>query len=95
MDDLFSTHHEMAHIQYYLHYADQAFLFRDGANPGTDNSLLLLYHYVSPETFYLFRRAFLHRRLPRRDQRRDFAICGHAAPFAQDRTVEQYHRRLR
>lgn len=40
MDDLFSTHHEMAHIQYYLHYADQAFLFKEGANPGT---LLLQY----------------------------------------------------
>lgn len=34
MDDLFSTHHEMAHIQYYLHYADQPLLFKEGANPG-------------------------------------------------------------
>lgn len=34
MDDLISTHHEMAHIQYYMHYADQPFIFRDGANPG-------------------------------------------------------------
>lgn len=34
MDDLFSTHHEMTHIQYYLHYVDQPLLFKDGANPG-------------------------------------------------------------
>ncbi|CAK1593584.1 unnamed protein product [Parnassius mnemosyne] len=34
MQDLVSTHHEMAHIQYYLHYAEQPQLFRDGANPA-------------------------------------------------------------
>lgn len=34
MDDLISTHHEMAHVQYYLQYAEQPFLYRDGANPG-------------------------------------------------------------
>lgn len=34
MEHLISTHHEMAHIQYYLQYADQSFLYRDGANPG-------------------------------------------------------------
>lgn len=34
MEDLFSTHHEMAHIQYYLHYSDQPILFKEGANPG-------------------------------------------------------------
>ncbi|XP_028043031.1 angiotensin-converting enzyme-like [Bombyx mandarina] len=34
MQDLVSTHHEMAHIQYYLQYADQPQLFRDGANPA-------------------------------------------------------------
>ncbi|XP_047513996.1 angiotensin-converting enzyme-like [Pieris napi] len=34
MQDLISTHHEMAHIQYYLQYADQPHLFRDGANPA-------------------------------------------------------------
>lgn len=34
MDDLVSIHHEMAHIQYYLYYADQPYLYRDGANPG-------------------------------------------------------------
>ncbi|KAL4720565.1 hypothetical protein ACJJTC_010689, partial [Scirpophaga incertulas] len=34
MQDLISTHHEMAHIQYYLQYAEQPQLFRDGANPA-------------------------------------------------------------
>lgn len=34
MDHLVSTHHEMAHVQYYLQYADQSYLYRDGANPG-------------------------------------------------------------
>ncbi|XP_048477778.1 angiotensin-converting enzyme [Plutella xylostella] len=34
MQDLVSTHHEMAHIQYYLQYAEQPQLFRDGANPA-------------------------------------------------------------
>ncbi|XP_059062532.1 angiotensin-converting enzyme-like [Achroia grisella] len=34
MQDLISTHHEMAHIQYYLQYADQPQMFRDGANPA-------------------------------------------------------------
>jgi peptidyl-dipeptidase A len=34
MEDLLTIHHEMAHIQYYLQYADQPLLFRDGANPG-------------------------------------------------------------
>ncbi|KAF7283980.1 hypothetical protein GWI33_022798 [Rhynchophorus ferrugineus] len=34
MKNLIATHHEMAHIQYYLYYADQPFIYRDGANPG-------------------------------------------------------------
>ncbi|CAH0702704.1 unnamed protein product [Spodoptera exigua] len=29
-----TTHHEMGHIQYYLQYRNQPFVFRDGANPG-------------------------------------------------------------
>ncbi|KAL4104663.1 hypothetical protein QTP88_019945 [Uroleucon formosanum] len=39
MDDLFSTHHEMAHIEYYLHYIDQPLLFKEGANPGFHEAL--------------------------------------------------------
>jgi peptidyl-dipeptidase A len=32
--DLISAHHELAHVQYYMHYATQPTLFKDGANPG-------------------------------------------------------------
>ncbi|KAI0233168.1 Angiotensin-converting enzyme [Lamellibrachia satsuma] len=31
---LFTTHHEMGHIQYFLQYKDQPVWFRDGANAG-------------------------------------------------------------
>uniref|UniRef100_A0A8C6M1T4 Angiotensin-converting enzyme n=1 Tax=Nothobranchius furzeri TaxID=105023 RepID=A0A8C6M1T4_NOTFU len=34
MEQLFTVHHEMGHIQYYLQYKDQPVGFRDGANPG-------------------------------------------------------------
>jgi peptidyl-dipeptidase A len=35
MKDLVTVHHEMGHIQYFLHYRHQPKVFRDGANPGT------------------------------------------------------------
>ncbi len=31
---IFISHHEMGHIEYYLQYAPQPTVFRDGANPG-------------------------------------------------------------
>uniref|UniRef100_A0A4W3HQC2 Angiotensin-converting enzyme n=1 Tax=Callorhinchus milii TaxID=7868 RepID=A0A4W3HQC2_CALMI len=34
MEQLFTVHHEMGHIQYYLQYKDQPVTFRAGANPG-------------------------------------------------------------
>ncbi|XP_029165808.1 angiotensin-converting enzyme-like [Nylanderia fulva] len=34
MEDLLSTHYEMAHLQYYLQYKDHPFLFRNEAMPG-------------------------------------------------------------
>ncbi|NXJ81114.1 ACE enzyme, partial [Trogon melanurus] len=34
MEQLFTVHHEMGHIQYYLQYKDQPVSFRSGANPG-------------------------------------------------------------
>jgi len=34
MDDLITVHHEMGHIQYYLQYNDQPYVYRTGANPG-------------------------------------------------------------
>ncbi|NXE25143.1 ACE enzyme, partial [Ardeotis kori] len=34
MEQLFTVHHEMGHVQYFLQYMDQPISFRDGANPG-------------------------------------------------------------
>ncbi|XP_048869765.1 angiotensin-converting enzyme [Brienomyrus brachyistius] len=34
MEQLFTVHHEMGHIEYYLQYKDQPVSFRKGANPG-------------------------------------------------------------
>lgn len=34
MEDLLSTHYEMAHLQYYLQYKDHPLLFRNEAIPG-------------------------------------------------------------
>jgi len=34
MDQLFTVHHEMGHIEYFLQYMDRPVRFRDGANPG-------------------------------------------------------------
>lgn len=53
MDDLFSTHHEMSHIQYYLHYTDQPFLFREGANPGT-NLIFIIFEFFFQIIFYSY-----------------------------------------
>ncbi|KAM9296895.1 LOW QUALITY PROTEIN: angiotensin-converting enzyme [Gastrophryne carolinensis] len=34
MEQLFTVHHEMGHVEYYLQYKDQPVNFRRGANPG-------------------------------------------------------------
>jgi peptidyl-dipeptidase A len=34
MEDLVTIHHEMGHIQYFLQYKEQPFVFQEGANPG-------------------------------------------------------------
>lgn len=34
MEDLFTVHHEMGHVQYFLLYANQPSVYREGANPG-------------------------------------------------------------
>lgn len=34
MNDLVTVHHEMGHIQYFMNYADQPVVYREGANPG-------------------------------------------------------------
>ncbi|PSN37551.1 Angiotensin-converting enzyme [Blattella germanica] len=41
MDDLLTIHHEMAHIQYYLQYADQALLFREGFHEAVGDAITL------------------------------------------------------
>ena len=38
-NDLRTLHHELGHIYYYLSYANQPFLFQDGANPGFHEAL--------------------------------------------------------
>ncbi|XP_047108995.1 angiotensin-converting enzyme-like [Schistocerca piceifrons] len=39
MEDLFTAHHEMGHIQYFLQYKDQPFIYKEGANPGFHESV--------------------------------------------------------
>lgn len=45
IENLRVSHHEMAHIQYYMYYAEQPYLYRDGANPafheGLANAIVL------------------------------------------------------
>lgn len=52
MENLVSTHHEMAHIQYYLQYADQSFLYRDGANPGKISNKITQKSSISKKKFF-------------------------------------------
>lgn len=33
-DQFFTVHHELGHIQYFLQYQHQPFVYRTGANPG-------------------------------------------------------------
>ncbi|KAI5723064.1 hypothetical protein M8J76_000774 [Diaphorina citri] len=33
-EDLFTIHHEMGHVEYFIQYKDQPMAFREGANPG-------------------------------------------------------------
>ena len=33
-DDFVTVHHEMGHIQYFMSYRNQHWVFRNGANPG-------------------------------------------------------------
>ena len=33
-DWLYTTHHEMGHVEYFLQYKDQPVVYRGGANPG-------------------------------------------------------------
>lgn len=42
MEDLLSTFHQMSHLQYYLQYKEQPFLFREEALPGKQTQDLIL-----------------------------------------------------
>lgn len=33
-EDFQTAYHEMGHIQYFMQYKDQPFVYRDAANPG-------------------------------------------------------------
>ena len=33
-EDLVTVHHEMGHIQYFMEYAHQPYMYRNGGNPG-------------------------------------------------------------
>uniref|UniRef100_A0A182NTL2 Angiotensin-converting enzyme n=1 Tax=Anopheles dirus TaxID=7168 RepID=A0A182NTL2_9DIPT len=39
LDDFTGAHHEMTHIQYYMQYASQPFLYREGPNPAFHEAL--------------------------------------------------------
>ena len=37
-EDLVTVHHEMGHIQYFMEYEHQPFVYRNGGNPGNVNN---------------------------------------------------------
>ncbi|XP_052864385.1 angiotensin-converting enzyme-like [Anopheles cruzii] len=39
LDDFVSAHHEMTHVQYYMQYASQPFLYREGPTPAFHEAL--------------------------------------------------------
>jgi Angiotensin-converting enzyme. len=39
MNHLFTAHHEMGHVQYFIKYKAQPLVYKEGANPG--NSALI------------------------------------------------------
>ena len=45
MEDFITAHHEMGHIQYDMQYKKQPFVYRGGANPGTDLDSLINYFF--------------------------------------------------
>jgi hypothetical protein len=47
MDHLFTAHHEMGHVQYFIQYKDQPLVYKEGANPGILEK--------SPSIFFLHR----------------------------------------
>lgn len=39
VEDLVNSHHEMTHIQYFMQYANQPFVYRDGPNPAVQEAV--------------------------------------------------------
>ena len=52
MEDFIYVNHEMGHIQYYLAYKNQSYLFRDGANPGFHEGVADILSIAVGETNY-------------------------------------------
>ena len=46
-EDLTTAHHEMGHVEYYLQYKDQPYVYREGANPGEESSLWMIISYLT------------------------------------------------
>ena len=42
-EDFVTVHHEMGHVEYYMQYKNQPFVYRDGANPGNYEFLYKIY----------------------------------------------------
>lgn len=53
VEDFINSHHEMAHIQYYMHYASQPFVYRDGPNPAFHEAIGKLIIKVSVNKYLL------------------------------------------
>ncbi len=51
-EDFFTVNHEMGHIQYYLAYKNQSYLYRAGANPGFHEAVADVTAVASGKTSY-------------------------------------------
>ena len=51
MKDLITAHHEMAHIYYFMKYRFLPKVFRDGANPGTSLSCIVVLNVILRKMF--------------------------------------------
>lgn len=46
MEDLFTAHHEMGHVQYFIQYKDQPLAYKEGANPGTFHTISIHFSFT-------------------------------------------------
>lgn len=47
-----TAHHEMGHVQYFLQYKDQPYVYRDGANEGNTCNCNNNYNSIAYRTIY-------------------------------------------